>query len=244
MDIQVLYEDNHLLIINKPFGELVHFDRTGDTPIEAYLKAYIKNKYNKPGSVFLRAAHRLDRPVSGVLVYVRTSKALERMARLFKERKISKTYWALTHKMPRQMEGRVDHYLYKNRQKNLVEVTKPGKDGAKRCQTDFRVVADLGERFLVELKPITGRSHQLRVALRSLGSPILGDMKYGGKKISNPRSILLHARSIGFIHPVSQKEVLVEAPLPALPEWQGVDASYLSFDSRSCFGCFGVGHWL
>lgn len=222
MDIQFLYEDNHLLIINKPFGELVHSDKTGDTPLEDYLKSYIKNTYGKPGNVFLRACHRLDRPVSGALIYGKTSKGLERMTGLFREKMVQKTYWALAERVPAKTEGRVSHFLEKDRAKNVVRAFP--KDGPNRKQaiTTYKVIGRFDSGYLFELKPVTGRSHQLRVMMAGMKCPILGDLKYGGKKISNGRAILLHARSIAFMHPVQQKMLNISAPLPSLSEWKHI----------------------
>lgn len=225
MELQILYEDNHLLIVNKPFGELVHFDKTGDTPVEVYLKTYLKNKYNKPGNVFLRAVHRLDRPVTGVLVYAKTSKGLERMARLFKLQKINKTYWALSPNISSKLEGRVAQYLLKDRKRNIVDVVGQNVSGAREAITEFRVMGEFKSNYLYELKPVTGRSHQLRVLMKSLGCPIIGDLKYDGNKMSNGRAILLHARQIAFIHPVSKKKLRIRAPLPDLKEWRGLEPS-------------------
>lgn len=225
MELQIIYEDNHLLIVNKPFGELVHFDKTGDTPVEVYLKTYLKNKYNKPGNVFLRAVHRLDRPVTGVLLFARTSKGLERMARLFKVKKIKKTYWALSPNLPSKLEDRVVQHLLKDRKRNIVNAVSQNVSKAREAITDYRVMGEFHSKYLFELKPVTGRSHQLRVLMRSLGCPIIGDLKYDGNKMSNGRAIMLHARQIEFIHPVSRKKLRIRAPLPDLKEWRGLEPS-------------------
>ena len=219
-DLDILYEDNHLIIINKPLGGLVHGDKTGDETLEEKLKVFLKVKYNKPGEVFLRAVHRLDRPVTGVLIFGKTSKGHERMAKLFKEHQVDKTYWALTRQLPSRLDGRVEQYLVKNPEKNRVFYYWDEVEGSKKAITNMRMLGQRKGYNLFELKPLTGRSHQLRVLMKSLGSPIAGDLKYGSHLVKVPKAILLHARRIAFIHPVKKEEIVIYAPLPSYPEWQ------------------------
>lgn len=222
MTPEILYEDNHLVVVNKPFGILTHGDKTGDPSMEDHVKQYIKEKYQKPGNVFSRSVHRLDRPVSGAMIFARTSKAHERMAKAFRERNVRKSYWALVPNMPEPMDGRVEHYLRKNAAKNYVEWSPKPMQGAKLAQTDYKVLRKAGQNWLVELNPITGRSHQLRVMLRSMNSPIVGDVKYQGRKSSNPRAIMLHARKLEFVHPVKKEPITIIADPPYLMEWDSV----------------------
>ena len=224
MHPDILHEDNHLIIVNKPNGVLTHGDRTGDLSMEEHVKAFIKEKYNKPGNVFIKAAHRLDRPVSGVLVLGRTSKGHERMARLFHDRKVRKTYWALTTRCPSPKSGRVVQYLVKDRARNVVEWHDVKVRGSKEAVTEYQVVGHADPFYLITLNPLSGRSHQLRVMLRSMRCPIAGDVKYGGRKISDPKALLLHSRSLVFEHPVKREECSIVAPVPGMEEWQFVMA--------------------
>ncbi len=224
MTPEILYEDNHLIIVNKPFGMLTHGDKTGDPSVEDILKDYIKEKYNKPGNVFLKSVHRLDRPTSGVLMLARTSKGHERMAKQFKERKVKKTYWALTNRTPDPLEGTVTHYLRKDFKKNYVVFSEEEVPGSKVATTHYEVKGRYGDYTLIELKPITGRSHQLRVMLRSKGCPIIGDVKYKGSKASNSRAIMLHSRELVFTHPTLKESITVTADVPDLEEWLMVDS--------------------
>lgn len=223
MTPEILYEDNHLIVVNKPFGTLTHGDHTGDFSLEDHLKRYIKHKYNKPGNVFLKSVHRLDRPVSGALVFARTSKGHERMAAKFRERKVDKKYWALSAEPPGDHEGIVKQYLRKDASKNIVTWSSSPKKGGREAVTKYQLLMSLSPNYLTELLPVTGRSHQLRAAMRSMGCPILGDVKYKGAQISNPRAITLHARALQFMHPVKTEELIsVIAPVPMLPEWSRV----------------------
>ena len=221
----VLYEDNHLLIVNKPAGMLAQGDHTGDTPLVEHGKAYIKSKYHKPGEVFLGVVHRLDRPVSGVVVLARTSKALTRMNRLFQEKKTEKTYWALVEKPPSPETGTLIHWLTKDPKKNRVAVYRREVPGSKRAELSYRLVAQHDKRFLVEVTPRTGRPHQIRVQLASLGCPIRGDLKYGAPLANPDASISLHARCLKFMHPVRQVPLCIEAPLPEEAGWSGFSRS-------------------
>ena len=219
--IDVLYEDNHLLVVNKPAGMLVQGDHTGDTPLVEHGKAYIKQKYHKPGEVFLGVVHRLDRPVSGVVVLARTSKALARMNALFQEKKTEKTYWALVDKNPPQEAGILTHWLTKDPKKNRATAHRREVPGSKRAELSYRLVAQHDRLFLLEVVPQTGRPHQIRVQLASLGCPIRGDLKYGAPEANTDASISLHARRLAFVHPVRKTPLQVVAPWPGEAGWRG-----------------------
>ena len=219
--IDVLYEDNHLLIVNKPAGMLVQGDHTGDTPLVDYGKAYIRAKYNKPGEVFLGVVHRLDRPVSGVVVLARTSKALARMNALFKEKKTEKTYWALVRNNPPQETSTLTHWLTKDPEKNKATAHRREVPGSKQAELSYRLVAQHDKLFLLEVTPKTGRPHQIRVQLASLGCPIRGDLKYGAPEANADASISLHARRLAFTHPVKKTSLRIVAPLPKEVGWRG-----------------------
>ncbi len=218
IQIQPLYEDNHLLAINKPQGLLSQGDRTGDIALIDLAKDYIKHQYQKPGKVFLGLCHRLDRPVSGVLLMARTSKALERINRMFQSGEIRKTYWAVSHLKPASATGRLEQWLVKDTGKNMVTVVPGPEQKAKLAITEYRVLDTADHYTLVELKPQTGRSHQLRVAMQTIRAPILGDLKYGGRPF-DPRSIALHCRSLDLLHPVSKKRLVIVAPPPDAEPW-------------------------
>lgn len=211
----VLFEDNHLLLVNKSAGVLVQGDATGDKPLVELCKDYIKEKYQKPGAVFLGVVHRLDRPVSGVVVLARTSKSLERMNALFREKETKKIYWAVVKKKPPKESDTLVHWLLKDEKKNKTTFFIRETPGALRSELSYRVIGTAQGHWLLEVNPITGRPHQIRVQLSSIGCPIRGDIKYGYENPSeNGRSISLHARSLSFIHPVKKEFMKVEAPLP------------------------------
>ena len=215
----VLYEDNHLLVINKPAGSLVQGDKTGDIKLADDCKAYIKEKYKKPGDVFLGVVHRLDRPVSGAVIYARTSKGLERMNKLFHDREVNKTYWAITKHKPPSTEGELINYLKKNSEQNKVSAfNKPGK-GAQKAVLNYKMIGRIGEFYLLEVKPETGRPHQIRVQLAKMGCPIFGDLKYGGEKSENKSAIYLHSREVTFVHPVKKEHVQITAAVPKDQIW-------------------------
>ena len=213
-ELSVLYEDNHLLIVNKPAGMLVQGDDTGDEPLVEAGKRYVKAKYQKPGAVFLGLVHRLDRPVSGAVVLARTSKALERMNALFRDRETEKIYWAVVQVQPPQAEGTLIHWLWKDEKKNKTTAYSRETTGALRAELSYRVLASNAGYFLLEVKPVTGRPHQIRVQLASMGCPIIGDVKYGYQEPLESGSIGLHARSLSFIHPVKKERLTITAPLP------------------------------
>ena len=219
IDLEIIYEDNHLIAINKPNGLLVHTDDTGDTSLEEILREYLREKYKKPGNVFLQSCHRLDRPVSGALIFAKTSKGKERMRQLFTERKVAKTYLALVTKCPDPFEGDLQNWMYKDRNKNTVEVVKGERVGAVKARTIYKTLGKIDRYYLVRLNPITGKSHQLRVHMSFIGSPILGDVKYGGLTIHNPNAFLLHCRQMEFIHPIQLVPIVLKAELPDLIWW-------------------------
>jgi len=215
----VLYEDNHLLAVNKAAGVLVQGDETGDVPLVELCKKYIKEKYNKPGEVFLGVVHRLDRPVSGVVVLARTSKALERMNELFRDRQTKKIYWAIVRNKPKNETGTLVHWLVKNERNNKVTAfTKENKEG-QRSELNYRVLKHESDFFLLEVNPITGRPHQIRVQLASMGCVIVGDVKYGYNSPNPDKSICLHARQLTFVHPVKKETISIEAPIPKSEVW-------------------------
>jgi 23S rRNA pseudouridine1911/1915/1917 synthase len=220
IDLEIIYEDNHLIVINKPNGVLVHTDETGDRSLEDILKEYIKVRYNKPGEVYLAACHRLDRPVSGALIFAKTSKGLERMRKLFSDRLVRKTYLALSTQCPDPMEADLENWLYKDRVRNIVEVVKGKRDGAVQARTIYKTLGQVGRYWLVRLHPITGKSHQLRVHLKLVGAPIVGDVKYGGISINDPNALMLHCRQMEFVHPVQQVPVVLRAELPDRAIWR------------------------
>jgi 23S rRNA pseudouridine1911/1915/1917 synthase len=215
----VLYEDNHLLVANKASGILVQSDETGDVPLVELCKEYIGKKYNKPGAVFLGVVHRLDRPVSGIVVFARTSKALERMNELFRDRQTKKIYWAIVTNRPRQNEGNLIHWLAKDEKKNKTTAYSKKTTGALRSELSYKCITQSGGEFLLEVNPITGRSHQIRVQLASMGCPIKGDVKYGFDQANADGSICLHARELSFIHPVKKESIVFKADLPDNGFW-------------------------
>lgn len=216
---RILYEDNHLFVINKNSGELVQGDKTGDVPLIENIKQFIKVRDKKPGNVYLGLIHRLDRPTSGVLIFAKTSKALSRMNEMFKTRDVEKLYWAIVEgKVERKFE-RLEHYLRKNQKKNLVTVfTQPTKD-AKKAILEYKVLGELDNYTLLEIDLYTGRSHQIRSQLSFIGNPIKGDLKYGSKRSNRDGSISLHARKISFIHPVSKETIEIIAQPPKDKIW-------------------------
>ena len=226
MEPTIIYEDNHLLAINKPAGWLVQGDRTGDPTLTDWGKNYLKEKYTKPGAVFLTPAHRLDRPVSGAILFARTDKALSRLTILFRDRGVQKTYLALVLQEPDRSAGELRHFLLKDEQRNTVQaLTKPAP-GTKESVTRYALLDKVGQLFLLQVEPLTGRAHQIRVQLAAMGCPILGDLKYGAPTPLLDASIALHSRSIALVHPVKLEPLLVEAPLPEMDWWKGVNKSW------------------
>lgn len=219
-DKDVLYEDNHLIAINKRSGDIVQIDETGDLPLDEQVKQYLAIKYNKPNSAFLGVVHRLDRPVSGVILFAKTSKALERVNALFKNREVKKTYWAVVRNQPTNVSGTLVHWLVKNPQKNVVTFHNKEVPGSQRAELSYRLLGELNGYYLLEVDPLTGRSHQIRVQLSSMGCPIVGDNKYGYPRGSRKGSICLHARRLQFVHPVKKEPVNIFAKLPVDGFWE------------------------
>ena len=216
--LEILFEDNHLLAINKETGMLVQGDETGDKPLVEMAKEFIKSKYNKPGEVFLGVVHRLDRPVSGIVVFARTSKALSRMNELFRDRETEKVYWALTDSKPTPPEDTLIHWLSKDEKKNKTTVFSRETKGALKSELGYTLIGASGGNYLLEVRPITGRSHQIRAQLAAVGCSILGDLKYGSTFQTGDGSIALHARQLTFVHPV-RKESLVLSAMPPDRQW-------------------------
>ena len=224
----VLYEDNHIIAVNKTCNEIVQGDKTGDTPLSEIVKAYIKDKYHKPGEVFLGVTHRLDRPTSGVVLFARTSKALTRLNEMFKSHEeIKKTYWAIVQGAPKVREARLENWLVRNEKLNKSFISKPGIKDAKQAILSYKTLA-CGEHYsLLEINLETGRHHQIRCQLAAIGCPVKGDLKYGAKRSNPDGGICLHARKIEFIHPVSKQEICITAPVPDEPVWQALTKSIL-----------------
>lgn len=213
--MQILYEDNHLIAVNKAPGEIVQGDKTGDKPLSDTLKEYIKLKYNKPGEVFLGVPHRLDRPTSGVVLFARTSKALVRLNEMFKDHDaMRKTYWAIVQGAPKMPEARLENYLIRNEPQNKSYIAKPGAKDAKLAVLTYRTLAKGDNYSLLEVELLTGRHHQIRCQLAAIGCPIKGDLKYGAKRSNPDGSISLHARQITFVHPVRKEQLTITAPVP------------------------------
>jgi 23S rRNA pseudouridine1911/1915/1917 synthase len=213
--MEILYEDNHLIAVNKQVGEIVQADKSGDQPLVERVKEYIKGKYDKPGEVFLGIPHRVDRPVSGVVLFARTSKALERLNRMFQERgEITKIYWAVVASLPTEDEATLVHYLSRDEEKNRTRAHTRPRGDAKEAVLDYRVI-NRGQRYyLLEVKLHTGRHHQIRCQLSKIGCPIKGDLKYGSPRSNPGGGIHLHARSLSFMHPVKQEPVTIIATPP------------------------------
>ena len=227
--IEVLYEDNHIIAVNKKVSDIVQGDKTGDRPLFEYVKDYIKKKYNKPGEVFLGVVHRLDRPVSGVILFARTSKALSRLNEMFREKKVQKTYWAVVKPSINPPQGHVVNYLKKNSKQNKsYAYDTPGPE-RKEAELMYKKVGDGDHYSFVEVMPKSGRHHQIRVTLSWLGSPIKGDVKYGARRTNDNASVHLHARRIDFMHPVKKEAVTIIAPPQEDPLWD----KFLSIDLNS-----------
>lgn len=219
-DKDILFEDNHLIAVNKRAGDIVQIDDTGDEPLDEQVKKYIAAKYNKPNGAFLGVVHRLDRPVSGVILFAKTSKALERINLMFKSREMKKTYWAVVRNRPQLTEGNLVHWLVKNSQKNVTKAHDKEVAGSQRAELNYKLIGELNGYYLIEVDPITGRPHQIRVQLSTLDCPIVGDNKYGYPRGSLKKSICLHARKLQFIHPVKKEPVSIFAPLPQDGFWE------------------------
>lgn len=220
--MQVIYEDNHIIIVNKQSGEIVQGDKTGDTPLSDIVKAYLKEKYHKPGDVFLGVVHRLDRPVSGVVVFAKTSKALTRLNKMFSGGEVHKTYWAITKNAPKEVEGTLEHWLVRNEKQNKSYAYAKEKPRSKHAVLKYRLLGKTDNYHLIEVELLTGRHHQIRCQLAAMGCPIKGDLKYGAKRSNPDGSISLMSRKVEFVHPVSKETVCVEAPVPNDNIWKTI----------------------
>jgi 23S rRNA pseudouridine1911/1915/1917 synthase len=217
--LEILYEDNHIIAVNKRPSDIVQGDKTGDTPLSDFVKQYVKEKYNKPGDVFIGTVHRIDRPVSGIVLFAKTSKALARLNQMFQSKEIQKTYWAVVKNKPAKESGKLIHYLKKNEAKNMSKAYEKETPGALRSELDYKIICSSDNYFLLEITPLTGRHHQIRVQLSSMGCPIKGDLKYGFNRSNKDASIHLHARKIEFMHPVKKEQIIIVAPPPAEALW-------------------------
>lgn len=223
--MQVVYEDNHIIIVYKLPGEIVQGDKTGDKPLSEIVKEWIKEKYAKPGNVFLGVAHRLDRPVAGLVVFAKTSKALARLNEMFRNGDIHKTYWAVTANKPEQDEATLTHYLHSIEKSNKTYVYDSPRNNTKEAKLHYKLIASSERYFLLEVNLLTGRKHQIRAQLSAIGCPIKGDLKYGAKRSNTDGSISLLARRVQFIHPVSKVQIDVTAPVPDDTLWQALETA-------------------
>lgn len=219
----VIYEDNHIIIVNKSSSEIVQGDKTGDIPLSEIVKQYIKEKYNKPGNVFLGVVHRLDRPVSGIVIFAKTSKALPRLNEMFKNGEIKKSYWAIVKQCPAETQGELTHYLVRNEKQNKSYAYDKEVKGSKKAILEYKLIGRSQNYYLLEVDLKTGRHHQIRCQLAKTGSPIKGDLKYGSARSNPDGSISLHSRKVSFIHPVSQQLIELEAPVPEGNLWSGFE---------------------
>ena len=220
--MRVVYEDNHIIIVYKESGEIVQGDKTGDTPLSDIVKDYIKEKYQKPGNVFLGVVHRLDRPVSGLVVFARTSKALSRLNEMFRTGEVHKTYWAITKNMPAIEEGRLEHWLVRNERQNKSYAYAKEKPGAKKDVLEYKMIGRTDNYSLLEVRLLTGRHHQIRCQLAAMGCPIKGDLKYGAQRSNPDGSISLLSHRVEFVHPVSKERIDVTSPVPSDNLWQDI----------------------
>ena len=218
-NLQVLFEDNHIVIVNKRAGDITQGDKTGDKPLSEIVKEYIKDKYNKPGNVYLGVVHRLDRPTSGIIIFARTSKALERLNKMLRDKIINKTYWAVVKNHPKKEKDTLIHFLKKNPKNNKSSAFHKEISGSKRAVLHYQVIQKLDNYSLLEVDLETGRHHQIRVQLSSIGCIIKGDLKYGFNRSNKDGSIHLHAKKIEFIHPVNKENIKIIAPTPNDPIW-------------------------
>ena len=221
----VVYEDNHIIIVNKTASEIVQGDKTGDVPLSETVKQYLKEKYHKPGNVFIGVTHRLDRPVSGRVVFAKTSKALSRLNEMFKNSEVKKTYWAIVKQTPAETEGELVNYLVRNEKQNKSYAYDTEKPGSKKAILHYRLIARSDNYSLLEVDLKTGRHHQIRCQLAKMGCPIKGDLKYGFPRSNPDSSICLHARRVRFVHPVSKELIDVVAPVPSDNLWRSLTSS-------------------
>lgn len=220
--MNVIYEDNHIIVVNKESGEIVQGDKTGDTPLSDCVKDYLKRKYQKPGNVFLGVVHRLDRPVSGLVVFAKTSKALSRLNEMFRKGEVHKTYWAIVKNAPKESSGRLTHWICRNEKQNKSYAYNSEVGGSKKAVLDYRLLASGDNYHILEIRLLTGRHHQIRCQLSAMGSPIRGDLKYGAQRSNPDGSISLLSRHVEFVHPVSKELVSLDAPLPKDNLWQKI----------------------
>ena len=221
-NLQILHEDNHIIVINKRVGDIVQGDKTGDKPLSDVVKEYIKDKYNKPGEVFLGVVHRLDRPTTGIVLFARTSKALTRMNEMFSNRDTQKTYWAVVKNKPPKNEDKLVHYIKRNEKNNTSKAHHKEVPESKLSSLDYKIIKELDNYFALEINLHTGRHHQIRAQLQAINAPIKGDLKYGFDR-SNPHGgIHLHARKLTFVHPVTKENLTITAPTPFDVIWNAV----------------------
>lgn len=219
----VVYEDNHIIVVNKTASEIVQADKTGDTPLSETVKQYLKEKYQKPGNVFLGVTHRLDRPVSGLVIFAKTSKALTRLNEMFRAGEVKKTYWAVVKNAPKESEGELVHFLVRNEKQNKSYAYDKEVPNSKKAVLDYRLIGRSENYCLLEVDLKTGRHHQIRCQLAKMGCPIKGDLKYGSPRSNPDGSICLHARRVRFVHPVSKELIELKAPLPEGNLWKGFE---------------------
>lgn len=221
-NLQVLHEDNHIIVVNKRVGDIVQGDKTGDKPLSEVVKEYLKDKYNKPGEVFLGVVHRLDRPTTGIVVFARTSKALTRLNDLFKNRETQKTYWAVVKNKPPKTEDNLVHFLKRNEKNNTSKAHLKEVPESKMASLDYKIIKELTHYFALEINLHTGRHHQIRAQLSAIGCPIKGDLKYGFDRSNPDGGIHLHARKLHFIHPVTKENLTITAPVPDDVIWRAL----------------------
>lgn len=221
-NLQVLHEDNHIIVVNKRVGDIVQGDKTGDKPLSEVVKEYIKDKYNKPGEVYLGVVHRLDRPTTGIVVFARTSKALTRLNDLFKNRETQKTYWAVVKNKPPKTEDKLVHFLKRNEKNNTSKAHLKEVPESKLASLDYKIIATLNNYFGLEINLHTGRHHQIRAQLAAIGCPIKGDLKYGFDRSNPDGGIHLHARKLKFTHPVTKENIEIIAPVPEDVIWKSI----------------------
>ena len=219
----VIYEDNHIIVVNKAASEIVQGDKTGDTPLSEMVKQYLKEKYNKPGNVFIGVTHRLDRPVSGLVVFAKTSKALPRLNEMFRNGEVKKTYWAIVKECPKETEGELVHYLVRNEKQNKSYAYDKEVKNSKKAVLHYKLIGHSQNYYLLEVDLKTGRHHQIRCQLAKMGCPIKGDLKYGSPRSNPDGSICLHARTVQFVHPVSKEMIRLTAPVPEGNLWNGFE---------------------
>lgn len=221
-NLQILHEDNHIIAINKRVGDIVQGDKTGDIPLSEVVKEYIKEKYKKPGEVFLGVVHRLDRPTTGIVVFARTSKALTRLNEMFSNRETQKTYWAIVKNKPEKEQDTLVHFLKRNEKNNTSKAHTKEVPESKKASLDYKIIKKLDNYFALEINLHTGRHHQIRAQLAAIGSPIKGDLKYGFERSNTDGGIHLHARKLNFIHPVSKVTIELIAPTPKDKIWGAI----------------------